>query len=74
VSQAQSVGRKLFPPSQAALIVDLIERDLPYYDARISREFIAGMNTFARRVGILKGEPAYESVVAIRFGPLWQAR
>ena len=74
VSRAQSVGRKLFPPSEAALIVDLIERDLPYYDAGISREFVAGMNAFACQTGILKGEVPYERVVATRFSPLWQAR
>ena len=74
VSRAQSVGRKLFPPSEAALIVDLIERDLPYYDAGISRAFVAGMNAFARQIGILKSEIPYERVVATRFSPLWQAR
>src|SRR5437660_5893543 len=33
---AAVVGQKLFPPEQAALIADLIRRDLPYYDAAIS--------------------------------------
>ena len=36
VSLAFEVGRKLFPQAEANLIVDLIQRDLPYYDARIS--------------------------------------
>ena len=31
-----TVGRKLFPPSEAELIAELIRRDLPYYDATIS--------------------------------------
>ena len=48
------VGRKLFPPSEAELIAELIRRDLPYYDATISRTFVAGMNQFARDVGILR--------------------
>ena len=30
---AAQVGRELFPPEEAALIADVIERDLPYYDA-----------------------------------------
>jgi len=71
--RAAEVGRKLFPASEAALIVELIRRDLPYYDASISREFVAGMNQFARDVGILKGNPAYEDVVATRFGQLWKS-
>ena len=71
VELAAAVGRKLFPPSQAALIVDLIRRDVPYYDATISREFVAGMNDFARWIGILKGPVPYEHVVATKFAPLW---
>src|SRR5947208_4045440 len=47
VSLATQVGRKLFPPSEVELIVELIRRDLPYYDTTISREFVTGMNTFA---------------------------
>jgi NitT/TauT family transport system substrate-binding protein len=63
-SCATEVGRKLFPPSEAALIAELIRRDLPYYDPSISQEFVAGMNQFSRDAGILKGDPSYEKVVA----------
>jgi len=63
-SRATEVGRKLFPPSEAELIAELIRRDLPYYDARISREFVAGMNRFCRAAGILNGDRAYDRVVA----------
>src|SRR6266566_2485744 len=70
--RATAVGRKLFPPSEGALIAELIRRDLPYYDASISAEFVAGMNGFARDVGILRGNPRYEDVVAIEFAPLWK--
>jgi ABC-type nitrate/sulfonate/bicarbonate transport system substrate-binding protein len=71
--RAAEVGRKLFPPAEAALIADLIRRDLPYYDAAISREFVAGMNQFARDIGILHGEVSYDRVVATRFAPLWRS-
>ena len=64
VKRATEVGRKLFPASEAELIAELIRRDLPYYDASISEEFVAGMNQFCRSAGILKGDPAYEQVVA----------
>src|SRR5262249_36018783 len=64
VSLATAVGNKLFPPSEAALIAELIRRDLPYYDTAITREFVAGMNQFARDVDILQGDVAYEQVVA----------
>jgi ABC-type nitrate/sulfonate/bicarbonate transport system substrate-binding protein len=70
--RATAVGRKLFPPSEADLIAELIRRDLPYYDAAISENFVAGMNAFARDVGILKGQPGYRDVVATQFAPLWR--
>ena len=70
-SRATQVGRKLFPPSEAELIAELIRRDLPYYDASISRDFVAGMNQFSRDVGILKGDVPFERVVATQFAHLW---
>jgi NitT/TauT family transport system substrate-binding protein len=72
VGRASEVGRKLFPPDAAALIAELIRRDQPYYDPSISREFVAGMNAFARDVGILQGEVPYEKVVATQFADLWR--
>jgi ABC-type nitrate/sulfonate/bicarbonate transport system substrate-binding protein len=70
---ATGIGKKLFPPSEAELIAELIRRDGPYYDPTISREFVAGMCQFCRDVGILKGQPPYEQVVAARYAHLWQA-
>src|SRR5215469_4447343 len=72
-ARAGEVGRKLFPPAEAALIAGLIRRDLPYYDAMISSEFVAGMNQFTRDIGILESEIPYEKVVATQFAPLWKA-
>ena len=71
-ARATEVGNKLFPPSEAALIAELIRRDLAYYDASISEEFVAGMNRFARDIGILKGDAPYEKVVAMQFRDLWK--
>src|SRR5256885_3617642 len=71
--RAAEVGRKLFPPAEAELITELIRRDLPFYDATISPGFVAGMNQFARDIGILHGDIAYDRVVATRFAPLWHA-
>ncbi len=72
VSRAGEVGRKLFPVAEADLIVELIRRDLPFYDATISREFIAGMTAFLRSQNILKNDVAYEQIVATQFAPLWK--
>jgi ABC-type nitrate/sulfonate/bicarbonate transport system substrate-binding protein len=73
VTQAKKVGDKLFPPSEAELITDLIRRDLPYYDGTLSREFVAGMSGFARSQNILDSDLVYEDVVATQLSPLWKA-
>jgi NitT/TauT family transport system substrate-binding protein len=64
VTLATKIGRKLFPPAEADLIAELIRRDLPLYDTAISRDFVAGMNQFARDVGILSADVPYEKIVA----------
>jgi ABC-type nitrate/sulfonate/bicarbonate transport system substrate-binding protein len=71
VSRATEVGQKIFPPSEAELIAGLIRRDLPYYDAAISRDFVAGMAAFTRSQGVLQGDVAYEDVVATQFAKFW---
>lgn len=72
VSRALAVGQKLFPPSEADLIVELIRRDLPYYDASIPERSVAGMCRFARDLGLLQGDLPYEQVVAAQFKDLWK--
>ena len=69
---AAQAAQRLFPPNETALISELIERDLPYYDATISRDFVAGMNRFAHDVGISNGQAPYDRVVATQFSHLWK--
>jgi ABC-type nitrate/sulfonate/bicarbonate transport system substrate-binding protein len=73
VQLAAEVARRLFPPEEASLIVDVVERDLPYYDATITEAAVAGLNGFTRRAGLLKGDISYENVVATSFSHLWKA-
>jgi len=73
VQLAAEVGRRLFPPEEAGLIVDVVERDRPYYDATITEAAVAGLNDFTRRAGLLKGDVSYENVVATPFSHLWKA-
>jgi ABC-type nitrate/sulfonate/bicarbonate transport system substrate-binding protein len=71
VALAARVGEKLFPPEQAAVIAELIRRDLPYYDAAISPHTVAAVNRFARDLGLLSGPVPYETVVAADLAALW---
>lgn len=71
VSRATEVGKKRFPPAEAELIADLVRRDLPYYDPRITEQTVANMNRFAADVGLLSVPVSYEQVVAAQFSHLW---
>ena len=52
-SQAVEVGKRLFPPGEAALIEDLVRRDAPYYSARISPESVTNLNGFCVEISAL---------------------
>jgi ABC-type nitrate/sulfonate/bicarbonate transport system substrate-binding protein len=61
--RATEVGKKLFPPTEAGLIAELIRRDAPFFDPAISRASVESMNRFARDLGLLSKNVAYEDVV-----------
>jgi len=69
--RAKEVGDKRFPRTEAALIAELIARDLPYYNPAISEASIVSMNRFAESYGLLKKDVPYEQVVATQFRHLW---
>jgi NitT/TauT family transport system substrate-binding protein len=71
VGLATTVGRALFPPAEAALIADVVARDLPYYDPVISPAAIDGLNRFAQACGLLGQSVPYDDVVATQFRYLW---
>jgi ABC-type nitrate/sulfonate/bicarbonate transport system substrate-binding protein len=73
VGLATNVGRAIFPAAEADLIAAIVERDLPYYDATISPETVAGMNAFARDMGILDREVPYADVVATAYRTEWRS-
>ena len=61
--RATEVGRKLFPPTEASLIAELIRRDAPFYDPAISPQSVEAMNRFARDLGLLSKPVRYQDVV-----------
>lgn len=73
VQLAADVAHKLFPPEEAGVVVDVVRRDLPYYDATITEAAVIGLKGFARRAGLLQTDVSYEDVVATRFSQLWKA-
>ena len=72
-SRATRVGEKRFPARETGLIAQIVARDLPYYDAAISKDAIAGVVGFARALGILNRDVDYCDIVAAEFSHLWSA-
>ena len=72
VSLATEVGKKRFPETEAGLIAQVVERDLPFYTATITEDFITGMNKFQKDVGLVTGDFTYEQVVATQFMSEWE--
>ena len=68
---ATDVGKRRFPPDAAKRIAALVNRDLPFYDPRISEEAVDGINRFARSLGLVTEPVPYGHMVAERFRDLW---
>jgi NitT/TauT family transport system substrate-binding protein len=69
--RATLVGEKRFPARETGLIAQIVERDLPYYDAAISEQSVAGVVGFSRALGILNRNVDYCDIVATHFSELW---
>ena len=54
------------------LIAVVIKRVLPYYSTAISEDFVRGMNTFQKAVGIVKNDVSYEQAVSLDFSKYWK--
>ena len=72
-SLARQVGEKRFPATEAGLITELIERDLPFYDPAISEDNVTQMNHFAQKLGLVTKDVPYDQAVATQFSHLWTA-
>ena len=62
-NRATAIGKKLFPPAEAAIIAELIRRDAQYYDPAITPKSVESMNGLARDMGLLSKPVKYEDVV-----------
>ena len=69
---ARKVGERKFPPAAAALIANVVARDVEFYNPAISPENIAKMNRFAQAIGHLSRPVSYDQVVAVRCRDLWK--
>lgn len=70
-ARATEAGNRRFPPDAAALIASLVERDLPFYDPRITQESADGINRLAQSLGLIERPIPYGQMVAETFRDLW---
>ncbi len=71
VSLATKVGRKRFPAEEAELIAGIIQRDLPFYNAAITPDFVSGMSSFSQAMGLIDDPVSFEEAVATQYSDLW---
>jgi NitT/TauT family transport system substrate-binding protein len=69
---ALEVGLKKFPRDPAALIANVVARDVIFYDPAISEAAVMKMNRFAQSVGHLSKPVAYADVAATGYRDLWR--
>lgn len=70
--RAEWKSRSALGSCHSTFKIQQIRRDLPYYDAAILPDFVAGMSRFARDIGLIDTPLAYEQVVATQLSALWQ--
>jgi NitT/TauT family transport system substrate-binding protein len=73
IALATQVGAQLFDEQTTAVIARVVQRDLPYYEASISRRFVTTMNRYARDIRLLTCERSYEDIVAEEFCSEWSS-
>jgi ABC-type nitrate/sulfonate/bicarbonate transport system substrate-binding protein len=73
VGLARKVGAGLFPAEEAAMIEDVVGRDLPYYAPHISQKTFDGLVRFSQARKLLHEPVAYEDVVGIGWSRIWDA-
>jgi len=60
--RATDVGKRLFPPMEAAIIAELVRRDAAYYEPRIDTATVSSLIEFGHRAGLLNGDGSYDVV------------
>lgn len=71
--RATEVGQRQFPPHEASLIAELIRRDAPFYDPRITEETTHALSDFGQATGLLDAPADHDTIVTPTFRHLWQA-
>lgn len=67
-ARAAEVGQALFPEAEAAIIADLVARDVEYYTPEITRDAVTDLVDFAHATGLTTSPLTYDQIVWQVFG------
>jgi ABC-type nitrate/sulfonate/bicarbonate transport system substrate-binding protein len=73
VSLARKVGDRLFPTEEAAMIEDVVSRDLPYYTPHISQKSFDGLVKFTQARKLLQQPFSYDEAIGVIWRAAWDA-
>ena len=69
---AVTVGQKIFPTMDVGVIRSIIAIEKNTYYPAITEEAMRTLNQFQKQTGAIKGDVAYDKVVATQFQRLWE--
>lgn len=69
---AVAVGQKIFPTMDVGLIRSIIAIERNTYHPAITEEAMRTVNQFQKQTGAIKGDVAYDKVVATQFQRIWE--
>jgi NitT/TauT family transport system substrate-binding protein len=69
---AVAVGQKIFPNMDVAIIRSIIAIEKNTYYPAITEEAMRTLNQFQKQTGAIKGDVAYDKVVATQFQRIWE--
>src|SRR2546426_5472950 len=61
-NRATAVGRKVFPPTEAGVIAEVIRRHVPFYDPTNSKKAVEAVSSFAQDIRLVSCPLAHENV------------
>ena len=69
---AVAVGQKIFPTMDVAVIRSIVAIEKNTYHPTITEEAMRTLNQFQKQTGAVKGDVAYDKVVATQFLRIWE--
>ena len=70
--RAADAAARVFPALETSMMPELVRRDAPFYDARITEGSARTLVDFGRRTELITSTPSYDHIVSPHFRHLWR--